>query len=289
MSSIPLYIIEEHHEAFLIWYEAIQKKHLPAKNNTLLHVDHHSDMLKPILRTSIHELTLDAQELRRFTYEELKIGDFIYPAIYQGLFNTIIWLLQPDEIAVPAPAKKYVLSTYLNEGKIFLINQVKAFTPRSVSFIRYDITIEDTINPPPQPIVLDIDLDYFSTMGYQNNLIRLEITQQQYEEFNNNKYHPLRFEYHCFTEQIEDRYFMVFNQSEDIVIRNSGQVSNDEILERIDKICKWLTKNQISPAIAVICRDSYSGYIPADQREFIEQNLLTALESLYDFQVFSLD
>jgi len=289
MSSIPLYFIEEHHEAFLIWHEAIKKKCLPPKNNTLLHIDHHSDMMNPILRTSIQKLALDTPELRRFTYEELKIGDFIYPAIYQGVFNTIIWLLQPDEVASPTPAKKYVLSTYLNEGKVFLINQVEPSASGSVSFIRHDITIEDTINPPHQALVLDIDLDYFSTVEYQNRLIRLEITQEQYEKFRNNKYHPLRFEYHCFSEQIGDQYFMIFNQSEDIVIRNRGRVSNDEILERIDKICKWLSKNQINPAITVICRDNYSGYLPADQGEFIEQHLLNALESLYEFQVISLD
>ena len=160
MDSIPLYKMEEHHEAFLIWHDAIKKNYLPPKGNALLHIDHHSDMGKPVLRTPINDLKLDIEELNRFTYDELGIGDFIYPAVYQGIFQTVFWLLQPNGLDQPKPARKIVLSTYQNEGKIFLINQANLSSPGSVSFIRHDLTIEEPINP-TQPIVLDIDLDYF--------------------------------------------------------------------------------------------------------------------------------
>ncbi len=44
MRSIPTFIVEEHHEAFLIWKYAIQNNLIPAKGNHLFHVDEHSDM-----------------------------------------------------------------------------------------------------------------------------------------------------------------------------------------------------------------------------------------------------
>lgn len=47
MNKIPFYIIEEHHEAFLIWHYAIIKGLINKNRNTLLHIDEHSDMLLP--------------------------------------------------------------------------------------------------------------------------------------------------------------------------------------------------------------------------------------------------
>jgi len=43
MKMVPLYIIEEHHEAFYIWNKTTEQGFLPPFGNTLLHVDHHTD------------------------------------------------------------------------------------------------------------------------------------------------------------------------------------------------------------------------------------------------------
>lgn len=283
IESIPLYRMDEHHEAFMIWNDAIDKKYLPQSGNALLHVDQHSDMSKPTLRTPITELKKSKKEIQRFTYNELGIGAFIYPAVYVGIFDTVYWLLQKDDFSEPTPLKEYILSTYQNEGKIFQINQAKPSASGSVCFKRRDLTIEESLKV-NQSLVLDIDVDYFSCNPYQNKLIQLEITQKQFEDFNNNKYHPLRFEYSCYTKRVADQYFMVFNQSEDIVIRSDAMVSDSQVIERINVFGDWLKRNQIAPAIIDICRDTYAGYVPDSQRKLIEDNIITKLEQIYSIQ-----
>lgn len=283
IGDIPLYRMNEHHEAFMIWNDAIDKKYLPQSGNALLHVDQHSDMSKPVLRTPITELKKSKEEIRSFTYNELGIGAFIYPAVYLGIFDTVYWLLQQDDFSVPKPLQEYVLSTYQNQGKIFQINQAKPSAPGSVCFKRRDLTIEESLKT-TQSLVLDIDVDYFSCTTYQNKLIQIEITQKQFEDFNSDKYHLLRFEYFCYTKKVANQYFMIFNQSEDIVIRPKAMVSNNQVVERVNAFSDWLKRNEINPAIIDICRDTYSGYAPDSQRKFIEDNIIAKLEEIYNIQ-----
>ena len=51
--TIPVVLMEEHHEAFLVWEVARQKGWLPTEGSFLLHVDAHSDLSLPVLSTSL--------------------------------------------------------------------------------------------------------------------------------------------------------------------------------------------------------------------------------------------
>jgi hypothetical protein len=96
--NVPLVVVEEHHEAFYVWHYAAQEGWLGRDGNTLLHVDEHADMFLPRLRrplTSISSLT----DLAEFTYNELNIGNFIWPAIYLGFFSRVLWLRYKHEIS----------------------------------------------------------------------------------------------------------------------------------------------------------------------------------------------
>lgn len=243
-------------------------------------------MAKPVLRTSINELKRDRESLHRFTYDELGIGNYIYPAVSLGIFDTVYWMMQPDVVSQPKSIQEYILSTYRNEGRIFMVNRADSSAFTGITFQRHDFTIEESLKP-NQPLVLDIDLDYFSCNPYQNELIRLEITREQFEQFHKDKYHLLRFEYSCHTEQIGDQYFMVFNQSEDIVIRPFARVSRAKITQRIEFFVDWLSMNQINPVTIDVCRDTFSGYVPENQREFIEDRLLSKLTTIYQLEEHS--
>jgi len=87
--NIKTFIIEEHHEAFFVWNYAVLNNLLPAKGNNLFRIDEHSDMETPRFNLSIHELNGDLTLLENFTYNELNIGNFILPIIYQELFNKV--------------------------------------------------------------------------------------------------------------------------------------------------------------------------------------------------------
>ncbi len=292
LEHIPLFFIEEHHEAFYIWHYAISHSLISSSNNILLHVDTHSDLSSPVLTTPINDLSNHLPDIHKFTYDELGIGSFIYPAIYQGIFNQVFWMGYFDNSELSKnlhstsllPMKNQILSTYNNEGKIFLINQTTLNNSRSVSFSRQDFTISESLSI-KQPVVLDIDLDYFSCATMPNHPIPIEVTKDQFHSFCQNPYHLLRFEYTCVPVQKESRFYFIFNQSEDLVYRPEAHVSKQTILARIEVFGTWLRENKINPQIIEICRDQYSGYAPFDQIEFIENALVEKLNKIFEMDI----
>ena len=96
MDKVPLYIIEEHHEAFLIWNHAVTEKLIKPSKNILLHLDEHSDMGAPVFLTSMKSLRKNVKDLHTFTYNELKIENFIVAAVFKRIFNKIYWLGHKD-------------------------------------------------------------------------------------------------------------------------------------------------------------------------------------------------
>ena len=94
MKKTPLFIVEEHHEAFFVWNYCINKELIQPSQNCLLHVDFHSDFNIPKLTSSIDTLNGSLQRIFDFTYNELSISDFIIAAVYQEIFNQVIWIDQ---------------------------------------------------------------------------------------------------------------------------------------------------------------------------------------------------
>ena len=295
LESIPLFFIDEHHEAFYIWHYAITHSLISPSNNILLHIDTHSDLSSPVLNTPINELSQHLPDIHKFTYDELGIGSFIYPAIYQGIFHQIFWMghsenRESSKIANStsvSPIRAQILCTYNNEGKIFILNQSTSKDSVSVAFSRRDFTINDSLSI-KQPVVLDIDLDYFSCATMPNHPIPIEVTKDQFHSYCQNPYHLLRFEYTCVPVQKESKYYLIFNQSENLVHRPEAHVSKETILARITSFGSWLLENKINPQIIEICRDRYSGYVPLDQLEFIEDALVKKLHTLYEMEIITL-
>ena len=191
MQAIPLFVFEEHNEAFFIWHYAVMKKMMPKFGNTLLHVDEHSDMGIPRLNQSINSLNGSLQDIYKFTYSELTIENFIVPAIYQGLFNKLYWIRQSTEF--PIPNSMYVY-TYDKEGKLLTARNAKdlgtaaLFNPKYKSAKFKCMTVDDEFAE-NQSVILDIDLDYFScNHQYHNFRGKLEITEEQYNSFNQDKH-----------------------------------------------------------------------------------------------------
>ena len=115
-SHIPVFVVEEHHEAFIAWKYAIQKGWLPNKENCLFHVDTHSDMGIPRFNDSINEIENDLSAVKKFTYKELNIATFIIPACYQGLFNQVFWI-KPDIIKQSCTQQERYVRSYNQLGK----------------------------------------------------------------------------------------------------------------------------------------------------------------------------
>ncbi|HLO51729.1 MAG TPA: UPF0489 family protein [Kamptonema sp.] len=295
MAKIPFYIMEEHHEAFFIWHYAIAEGWIGNKKNTLLHVDEHSDLMLPTLKSSLKSVNENFQKLLDFTYNELSIANFIYPAIYQGMFNEVYWLRQNHEPNFRQPKKMYIHS-YKGEGKRF---QLKSkldlnllFNSDYKSFTTTPITVKDVLSAEAsqesqsadKSIVLDIDMDYFSCNNASGEYIEFEVTQETYNDYLKNPYNKLRL---CWggimsVKCQDNKYYFCSVQPDDLLAENL-KVSEEAIAQRIDEFVDFLKVNQIQPKLIDVCRSRLSGYTPNDQWEFIENTLVEKLSTLYEF------
>lgn len=85
--KVPLFVVEEHHEAFLVWQYAIKMKMISPEKNVLIHLDEHSDSDVPKFDYSIHDITDNFNKAIEFTYNQLNIANFIIPSFYLGIFD----------------------------------------------------------------------------------------------------------------------------------------------------------------------------------------------------------
>jgi predicted XRE-type DNA-binding protein len=295
MIKIPVFLFEEHHEAFFVWHYAIKNNWLSKTGNTLLHIDEHSDMAAPRFNYSLNSLNGNLQDIYDFTYNELTIENFIVPTIYQGLFNKLYWIRQSKEIPLPSLMCVY---SHDREGKILTAKSFKelgnqALFDPSYKKVKFQCLKIDEIDrfPDSQSVVLDIDLDYFSCNNQSYNFKgELEITEEQYYSFDRDPYQFMRLTLGSRVKTKCDRgkYYLVFNEfpkEDDETIPNSLKVSETEIIHRIDRIIEFLQVKQVEIKAIDICRSRISGFTPEDQCQFIEDRLIEKLSKIYDLEV----
>jgi UPF0489 domain len=289
--TIPLIIVEEHHEAFYVWNYAVRKQWLQASGYTLLHVDAHADILLPRLRRSLSSIG-DLADLAEFTYRELDISDFIWPAVYQGLFSRYLWVKYRHRFSTGgwrsiAIQSKNGTST---EFRLTELDGLAVSSSPDVRVIEYaPITTRDVIKT-DQPIVLDLDLDYFCSNDYPDLPQReLEITKQTFDEFINNRYHFLRISPadKISARARNGRYYLVFN---DYYPDDSGRGDQRaQVRERVEDFVHCLERCRIEPSLIVVCRSFHSGYTPGRLCDAIQHEVIKSLEGLYSVARMSID
>jgi hypothetical protein len=293
MSSIKAYIIEEHNEAFPLWYKAFQDGKLPSSGIPLLHVDEHSDMGTPLLNQSIKTLSKrdDAWE---FMLNNLSISNFIVPLIYLGLFDEMVWIRNNHRKNQNYQAEMYVRS-FNDDGFKFSMGKVDDLVRNGIPYQndkglkKYKYTLQHTSDHLElrKGVALDIDLDYFSCIGDPNIFYetRIEISKSEFESFVNDPYHPLRFKSARFDVLQEDgKYFYIMNQYK-YKVREDCFVEESEIEKRIEVMIRFLSENEVEPSMLTICRSRFSGYTPPNQWSFIEDNLIDKLRKLYSLDI----
>jgi hypothetical protein len=265
---------------------------IDAADNTLLHVDQHSDMAAPRFYTSLKTLEQGLPALCSFTYHQLSIANFIVAAVYQGLFNELYWLQHQKLKAV----KTLHVFSHQQAGQALRLtadlHEAGMFNPDRKSATYALKTVYDEFSSGPA-LVLDIDLDYFSCEKEQAwespHGSRVEISQAEYERFNADRYHPLRINFGGVKSQVEQgRYYLLVNAFPE-VIPSKLKVSQEQILQRMDQFEQFLRANNFRPRLINICRSRFSGFTPQDQWEFIEQELLNRLGAMYELDLKTVD
>ncbi|MTI81346.1 MAG: hypothetical protein FH758_10780 [Firmicutes bacterium] len=292
--TVPLFIIEEHHEAFFIWNYGYFNGIINPVGNTLLHVDSHADMESGWLNSSIDELADDLKEIYTYVYQEFGIASFIIPAIYRGIVNNYTFLSRYDDYS-DNKKNKYVAS-YKSEGKLLKTGEVNNLLRLQLQsaknqwgkyqFYSYQEIGLGSKFTASQPLILDIDLDYFSCDNALTSVEKkIEITEAAYCDFINNKYHPFRIMpvAALTAKKGAGGYYLHYIEWQELP--NQKKVSLSLINKRINKFIDFLEQNNIQPILIDVCRSRLSGYTPIDQWKYIENRLIQGLGKLYNLNI----
>ncbi len=279
--QLPIILLEEHHEAFYAWNYASRAEWLDTRSATLLHVDEHADMALPRLRRPMASIT-GLADLADFVYRELTINDFVWPAVYQGHFERLFWMRAQHAPSAGA-WRRITISPADRRGLTFSLttqtpDESARFQSRTIEYA--PLTARNSIQP-AEPVLLDIDLDYFAWNSHPDlPECRIEVTENTYRCFRDNPYHWLRISPGAKVSAVADdgRFYLIYDDGP----RTERTVSEAEVVDqRLDEFFRFLEKNCIKPKAATICRSLHSGYTEKAHSEYIESTLLDRLERLY--------
>ncbi|MFW5782213.1 MAG: UPF0489 family protein [Candidatus Muiribacteriaceae bacterium] len=289
---MKLSVVEEHHESFPVWMYLIKHGLMSEEGGIILHADHHDDLDNPCLNTSIDKIMKsDIRDILDFTYKELKIFDYILPALYLKIFRKYYWIKR--NYTGTNTEKRFYVKTHKREGKLFYRREAESpwhtFIPDDgrVYYDHYQLNVSEPMTFEGN-VFLDIDLDYFSAHTSRPQKRSLEITESEYKRIVQDRYHFLKNEYRFALREEDNRYFVdLFDSAEKV--DSASETDKKELFGRISEFLEYLENNKVIPDHILICRSRHSNYTPADQWEYIEKHLINGLETLYKFEILPLE
>ncbi|MBU0727078.1 UPF0489 family protein [Patescibacteria group bacterium] len=97
----PVIIADNHNHVFYFWYEARNKKQIK-DGATLVHIDQHKDMRVP-KRKLVKTISDDLNKVFEYTNEVLNVGNYIPPAMEEGLVASLISITSEEELIKSTP------------------------------------------------------------------------------------------------------------------------------------------------------------------------------------------
>lgn len=171
--SIPIYVVEFHHEVLPHIYRSIGSKHLPLTGMTLVHFDSHPDMVIP------KDMPADTVYRKEELFDALSIESWIMPAVYAGHFSRLVWIKPPWAEQMSNGQKVFNIGKLKGKGCI-RVDCTESYFVSECAYARKEdleelkeVTLDvQTLGHDFEqlaadvlhcPYVLDVDLDYFST------------------------------------------------------------------------------------------------------------------------------
>ena len=290
MSHPPIYVFDEHNEAFYYWHKA-KSDGILGEPLDLFHLDAHDDMNRTEeFQKSVYGPVKPGEDscldyYADFVKTELDIANFIWPAVLTKIARNVYFVF-PEWRRTKSIKRRMNISSAFGEGKIIKYNlEVDETTdprfrkgyPDLTVFFYSQQKVENI--PKNRRAILDIDFDYFACRDSVQNQFsyELETTENQFlqkEAFLGQK--SLRFSGLEFQFSKKDgRHFVQVGPQK--VKENVHLPEKEEIRAAVRNTFNVLRARRVRPAVITLCRSCLSGYCPADYTDFIESELRAAL------------
>lgn len=169
-NKMPVFIVENHNEILELLLPSLANRYLPFQNNLIIHFDSHPDCCVP--RQMPAEISFNRTEL----LQSLSIENWLIPLAYAGFINEIVWIHPHFAHQIPDGFFKFKVGE--SNGKICVSSNLDyflsdgAFCEEELMSNKKDVKlhvkeIDESLNEliGDQPWILDVDLDYFSTLN----------------------------------------------------------------------------------------------------------------------------
>lgn len=167
--KIPVFVVENHNEVLEFFLKCLASRYVPFENNQLLHFDSHPDLCFP--RSMPANYVYD----KILLLESLSIENWIAPTMFAGHINKMIWMRPEWATQIPKGKHEFLIGSYDNRihtnSTLDYFLTDGCYQPKEELVETKEVTlhvaqIEDNISEIldyEKPLILDIDLDFFST------------------------------------------------------------------------------------------------------------------------------
>lgn len=172
-TKIPIFIVENHNDVLELLLPSLANRYMPFKSNLMIHFDSHPDMCVPRLMPAktIYE--------RRTLLESLSIENWILPVMYAEHLNEVVWVRPSWAHQLPDGRHSFAIGDF--DGRIHVSSTLDYFLSdggykeENLMSNAKDMTIhvsevDESLNEllsddEDKHWILDVDLDYFSTLN----------------------------------------------------------------------------------------------------------------------------
>ena len=169
-TKIPVFVVENHNDALEVLLPALANRYLSFQGNLMVHFDSHPDMCLPRLMPAY--TIFERQNL----LESLSIENWIMPVMFAGHINECLWIRPNWARQIPdgrhtfligeSAGKIKVNSTldyFLSDGGFSEEKHLKNTKEITIHVTEIEESLHEVIDD--RNFILDIDLDYFSTLN----------------------------------------------------------------------------------------------------------------------------
>lgn len=179
LNKTPVFVEEDHHHVLPHIFRCVGAKHLPISGNAMIHFDSHPDLLLPS--------GIEAKDVTNVyaLYGKLSIENWILPACYLEVIDTVVWIAPPWSNQIPEGHHKFLIGRHRQSNRVLMTCLQNYFVAEGIICDPKDLEETKEVNLyvlqlgenpmnmanlnflrevlVSKSVILDIDLDFYST------------------------------------------------------------------------------------------------------------------------------